>query len=67
MEGNEYREYRGGVQGLIGMSIGSTGEGCRIDWNEYREYRGGGHGLIGMSTSRVQVRDGGMEGNEYRN
>ena len=29
MEGNEYREYRGGVQGLIGMSIGSTGEGCR--------------------------------------
>ena len=29
MERNEYREYRVGVQGLIGMSAESTGEGCR--------------------------------------
>ena len=29
MEGNEYREYRGGVQGWKGMSTESTEEGCR--------------------------------------
>ena len=29
MEGNEYRDYRGGGQGWNGMSTESTGKGCR--------------------------------------